>query len=252
MLKSKPLLLSLSLVSSFAFAGDPYRASDSVLSTFENFPDTAWQSVTTSIIDSVYVLKSDVRATVASWDTSTVHEKLGYLYPSNTAPGKRSLLSVNYERVDEPAAGFRNQCVAFGKAMTGAGSTSSWVKGTALTVLYPNQRAPSQLEAMAKLPPGTMLANFNGATQYPNTEYSHIVIVRGVNADTTGKVLSVDVYSQNGISKAVLFGNTVSLGDPETFNPKGGTIMKYTIPWSNTNSTKGSFSIKNYNIVNKP
>lgn len=244
-------LFSLFAFSFFAHAAGPYKVPDNILTTFEYFPDTAWQAATTTPLGTVYLLKSDVRATSATFDPSTVHEKLGYmLYMTGMQLGKRSILNVNYERIDEVGAGARNQCVAFGKAMTGAGATSTWVKGTALTVLYPNQRAPSQLEAMALLPPGTMIANFDGSATYPNRSTSHVVTVRGVNADSTGKVLSISVYTQNGMSQVKIGTSTVNVGDTSTGN--GGTIMKYDIPWSNANSTIGSFSAKNYNIVNKP
>ncbi|MBX9808973.1 hypothetical protein K2X92_01110, partial [Candidatus Gracilibacteria bacterium] len=133
MLKQKSLVVSLSLVSSLAFAGNPYRASDPVMSTIENFPSTVWQLATTAALGNVYILKADVRATNVPWDPSLVHEKLGYIFSSNTVPGKRNILGTNYARVDEPGAGARNQCVALGKAMTGAATTGNWEKGMALT-----------------------------------------------------------------------------------------------------------------------
>ena len=244
------VILILSSFSTLA-APTPYRVPDSILTTFENFPASVWQSATTTPLGTVYLLKSDARATTASWDPSTVHEKLGYaLYMSGMSLGKRNILNVNYQRIDELGSSSRNQCVAQGKSMTGASSTSTWIKGTSLKTLYPNGKAPTQLEAMALLPPGTMIANFDGSTSYPNRPTSHVVLVRGVNADNNGYVLSIDVYGQNGVSQVILNGSTVNVGDPKTGN--GGTMMKYTMPWSNANSTVGSFSAKNYHIVNKP
>ncbi len=187
---------------------------------------------------------------VAAFDPSTVHDKLGYvLNMTGMQLGKRNLLNVNYERIDETGAGTRNQCVAFGKSMTGASSTSTWIQGIALATLYPNGKAPTQLEAMAKLPPGTMIAYYDGYTTYQNTATSHVAVVRGINADSNGKIISVDVYAQNGMSQILLGSNTLNVGDDKTGN--GGTIMKYTIPWSNTNSSRGSFNAKGYHVVNK-
>lgn len=253
-MKRRSIILSvlptIALPSFVNAAPTPYKASDAILLTFENFPSNAWQLATSAILGSVYILKSDVKATELAFDPSTVHEKLGYvLNMSGMQLGQRTLLNVNYERIDEVNAGDRNQCVAFGKSMTGAGTTSGWIKGTALSSLYPNGRAPSQLEAMARLQPGTLIANFDGSATYPNRFTSHVAVVRGVNADSTGKILSIDVYAQNGMSTAKIGSNTVNVGDNSTGN--GGTIMKYSLPWSST-STMGSLSAKNYHVVNKP
>lgn len=252
-MKRRSIILStvpaITFPSFVSAASTPYKASDDALLTFENFPSNVWQSASTTALGTVYILKSDAKATSLAFDPSTVHEKLGYvLYMTGMQLGKRNLLNVNYERIDEINAGARNQCVAFGKSMTGAGVTSGWIKGTALATLYPSGKAPSQLEAMARLQPGTLIANFDGSATYPNRFTSHVAVVRGVNADSTGKVLSIEVYSQNGMSTVKIGSTTVNVGDPNTGN--GGTIMKYSLPWSSS-STVGSLSAKNYHVVNK-
>lgn len=230
-------------------AGTPYVAQGNQMSTFENFPSNVWQPASTVPLGTIYILKSDVKATSISWDPSTVNDKLYYLASSAFSIGKRAGAGMNFSLVDEKSALNRNQCVAFGKFMTGAGYTGDWVKSTPLTDLYPNGKAASQFEAVGKIPYGTMIAYFDMQAKYPNNQNSHVVIVRGVNADSTGKILSIDVYGQNGVDSAVIGSITVPLGDNKTYNPTGGTIVKYTIPWNNTKSTRGSFSAMNYNIV---
>ena len=118
-------LSGLTLPSFVSAASTTYKASDDVLMTFENFPTESWQLATSGALGNVYILKSDAKATVLGFDPSTVDEKLGYvLSMTGMKLWKRNILGVNYECVDEVNAGARNQCVAFGKAMTGAGSTS--------------------------------------------------------------------------------------------------------------------------------
>jgi hypothetical protein len=133
--------------------------------------------------------------------------------------------------------------------MTGAGATSTWVKGQSISSIFPNAQAPSQWMAEGMVRPGTMIAYFAGSSTYPNTTSSHVAIVSHVVADSTGKVLGVNVIDQNGMDAVVLGGATVGVGDAKTTNPTGGTIIKHFIPWSST-SPKGSFSFKNYHVVN--
>lgn len=231
-------------------AGTPIKAPDNILSTFEGFDVvSAYTSTTTSLLGTVYVLKSDVKANNVSWDPTTVQEKLQLtLFMSGKTLGKRSLGGVNHQRLDETAAGARNQCVAFVKAMTGIGATSTWIRGTAVSVIFPNAKAPSDWQAQAMLQPGTMIAYFDGQTTYQNLPTSHVAIVKYVVSDTNGNIQGAMVYDQNGMDSVVLNAASVAVGDAKTTNPKGGTVTKHFIPWSSI-STRKSFSLKNYHVV---
>lgn len=231
-------------------AGNPFIAPDNIMATFEQF-DTVpvYTSTSTSGIGTVFLLKSDAKATNVSWDPSTVQDKLqNTLYMSGKTLGKRVISGINHLRLDETNATYRNQCSAFAKAMTGAGATTGWYRKASndMTALFPNGMASSQLAGLGKIRPGTMLATFNGSTVYSSNAKPHVVILRNLDISSTGKVLGMMVYDQNGMDSVVMAGTTVNVGDYKTTNPTGGTIAKHYIPWS---STSAALSMKNYTIV---
>jgi hypothetical protein len=245
------LIFSVSYLSTSLAAGVPRKASDSMLSIFENFPGTPYVSATTSALGTVYILKSDVKATPVNFDPTTIHEKLTLVLQANSittiVPGKRTLQGVNYERVNEPGAQNQNQCVAFAKMMMlSTASSGSWNRGSAMSTLYPNGQGSSQFAAYGSLPYGTVIAHFTGQTIYNSTSNTnpHVAIVQSLDVDTTGKVKGVWVYDQNGMNSVVLNGATTTVGSLTN----GGVIMRHYIPWSST-STQATFSLKNYHIV---
>jgi hypothetical protein len=245
---------TLFLSSAFA-AGNPWITPDNILSTFEQF-DTlpVYSSASTGSLGTVYLLKSDAKATSLSWDPTTVQDKLQLiLFMSGKTLGKRLISGTNYQRLDETGAGARNQCVAFAKAMTNAGSTTTWYRKTAndLSSLFPNGQASSQLAGLGKIRPGTMLATFGGATIYSNSPNPHVLVVKYIDIDTNGKVLGMMVYDQNGMTRVTLNGTSVAVGDGNngTTNPTGGTLIKHYIPWNNTATTSVPLSMKNYTVV---
>ncbi len=128
-------------------AGTPWVCPEGIMQTFEQF-DTlpVYTSTSTGALGTVYLLKSDAKASSFSWDPTTIQDKLQLiLFMSGKTLGKRLISGTNYQRLDETGAGARNQCVAFAKAMTNAGTTTGWKKGTTMLSLFPNGRAPSQL-----------------------------------------------------------------------------------------------------------
>ena len=246
--------------SAVAAAPTPWVAGDTILVTLENLPVAAFDTASTTALGSVSILKSGAKATALAFDPSAVQDKLQYVLKMNgmslssrvlykTATPKVAYSATRYQRIDETGAGARNQCVAFAKAMTGAWITKNWLRGQALAELYPKGKAPSQLEAMAKLRPGTMIANFDGSITYPNSAASHVAIVLSVDADKNGVVQAVNVIDQNGMAFVNMGSVSVNVGDDKTGD--GGTIMKHRIPWD-AGSTRSSFSAKNYHVVNKP
>jgi hypothetical protein len=247
---------SIMTMSGWVFgAGNPWIAPDNIMSTFEQF-DTlpVYSSASTGSLGTVYLLKSDAKATNVIWDPSTVHDKLqNILYMSGKTLGKRILSGTNYQRLDETGAAYRNQCAAFAKAMTGAGSTTAWYRKTSndLSALFPNGKASSQLAGLGKIRPGTMLATFGGAATYNSSPIPHVVIVKYLDIDNTGKVLGMMVYDQNGMTRVSLNGTSIAVGDGTngTTNPTGGTIIKHYIPWNNTATTSAPLSMKNYTVV---
>jgi hypothetical protein len=234
--------------------GTPWVAPANIMEEFERFDvltSPAYTDASTGALGTVYLLKSDAKASNFSWDPSTIQDKLQLiLFMSGKTLGKRLISSQNYQRLDETGAGARNQCVAFAKAMTNAGTTTGWKKGTTMLSLFPNGRAPSQWQAEAMLQTGTMITTFGSALIYSNnTTNPHVAIVRNVVADSTGKILGVNVYNQNGMDRVSLNGIVVNVGDYKTTNPTGGTITKNFIPWSNLATTAVPLSMKNYSIV---
>lgn len=250
------LLSVLSVSASFA-AGTPRKASDTMMSTFENFPTSppSYASASTTLLGTAYILKAETKATTASFDPTTIHEKLTLILQSNgittLVPGKRTLQGVNYSQVDESGSSYRNQCVAFAKMMMlSTATTSSWKSGSALSTLYPNGKASSQFAAYGSLPYGTVIATFTGQTVYSSTSNTspHVAIVQSLDVDTTGKVKGVWVYDQNGMTTVKLNNITTAVGDGVGGTGNGGVIMRHYIPWLST-STNPTLSLKNYNIV---
>ena len=149
--------------------------------------------------------------------------------------------NVAHQRVSE--SGFLGQCVGLAKAMTNAGSTPGWRRGSAMTTLFPSALTVSGT-VNTVLPPGTMIAHFGGQTVYnANTTNPHVATVLSTVVNSNGTVSGFNVLDQNGLTSATIngFNTTVTSGG-------GGTITKHFLPWSST-STNPVLSGINYHIV---
>jgi hypothetical protein len=146
-----------------------------------------------------------------------------------------------HQRISE--TGYPGQCVGLAKAMTNAGSTPGWRRGSAMTTLFPSALTVSGT-VNTVLPPGTMIAHFGGQTIYnANTTNPHVATVLSTAVNPNGTVSGFNVLDQNGLTSATINGvnTTVTSGG-------GGTITKHFLPWSSS-STNPVLSGMNYHVV---
>lgn len=229
----KILAVSLALAIPCAVSAAPWVAPYSSYSLFLDGPNPTWApyytSISTSTLGTVKFLQYN----------TVVDAKLKSMtYASGKVTGYKSWNNIKYQQISEP--GYIGECVGFGKAMTGIGGTGTWAKNpnNAISKIFTNAKVGS-ISADIALPPGTLIANFDGDSTYNNKQTNHVAIVLGV-VTSGGVVTGANVVSQNAIS---VVANVSASADR--------MINKYFLPWDNSKSSLTSFSLKNYYVISK-
>lgn len=141
-----------------------------------------------------------------------------------------------YERLSEIGIP-SGECVAFAKAMTGVGATSTWHKGISLmSYLVWSGNGYSVSPYIAPLQPGTMIAHFQGLAKYPqSTPYGHVAIFLSWSKNTQGMIDGINVINEN------LVWSINGVGGAK------GIIQKHKIPLSG--SATATYNSSGYNVV---
>ncbi len=142
-----------------------------------------------------------------------------------------------YERLSEIGIP-SGECVAFAKAMTGVGGTSSWYKGGSLMnyIVWNGAGYVLNPASPSILQPGTMIAHFQGLARYPQSlPYGHVAIFLSWSKNNQGWIDGINVVDQN-------FVWTI-----DGIAGSQGTIQKHKIPLSG--STTATYNANQYHIV---
>jgi hypothetical protein len=170
--------------------------------------------------------------------------------------GSKSWNSSSHQQVSENGV-VAGQCVAFAKSMTSTKSTPYWYKGFATgSYVNPNTQtlipAPSLvLQGGMPMQSGTMLAYFNGLSQYPQNGDGHVLIFLNWTYDSfTGKVSGMDVVNENLVWTVDVNGATTT--------GASALVQKHWLPWSCTTGSLCStdsrynnprYYAQNYHVV---
>jgi hypothetical protein len=142
----------------------------------------------------------------------------------------------SYQRLSENGIP-SGECVAFAKAMTGVGSTSTWYKGaTLMSYLVANVNGYSVNPYVIPLQPGTMLAHFQGLTKYPQSvPYGHVTIFLSWSKNAQGMVDGINVVDQNLVTTI------------DSVTGANGTIQVHKIPLNG--SSTATYNSSGYSVV---
>ena len=203
--------------------------------------DTNYSVGTNTHLGTVKTLKSNAAV------TSTINY-LTYLTNTGGMDMSRKYLSAEnfggtlYQRLSETGFPYTGQCVAFAKAMTSVGATTTWYRGRSImSYLTPNALGYSLNTLLPSMAPGTMIAHFGSigtnSAYSTNTVDPHVAIFLSWSYNNYGYIDGMNVVDQNLVWSVSGISGTTS-----------GLIQKHKIPISSTSTLK-TYSSKNYHVV---
>ncbi len=189
---------------------------------------------TNSDLGSVKSLKYSL-ATSAILNNINYVQNTGGLDMSSKTLTSFSWNGGSYERLSEVGIP-SGECVAFAKAMTGVGGTSTWYKGVSLMSYLVSNINGYSVSPYLTLQPGTMIAHFQGLAKYPqSTPYGHVAIFLSWSKNAQGMVDGINVINENLVWTI----NGVSGAK--------GIIQKHKIPLSGSTTT--TYNSSGYSVV---